>query len=76
MVKRMQLSQAIDSMSDEQALFVRDCRVTKEMTWRTVAQVCADAWAGDWGSHQMAGVEICERAQWMLRERFPNDDWN
>ena len=65
-----------EQMTLEQAQFVRHLRVDEGYSWRGVAQECADAWAGDWDSNQLAGMAICERAAQMHDEDYMREPWN
>jgi hypothetical protein len=63
-------------LTREQADFVRDLRVGRRYTWRAVAETCAVEWSGDWGSNQLAGMALCERAARLLGEDPDVDPWN
>ncbi len=65
-----------DDLTDKQALWVRDLRVSRGLTWRMVAEETALAWNGDWESEQFIGREICERAAVMLGEDPRGEPWN
>lgn len=58
------------------AVFVRDLRVDQKCTWRAVAHHCAEAWGGSWGSNQLAGIALCERAAAVLGEDPNAAPWN
>ena len=64
------------SMTPEQASFVRRLRVDEGYTWRAVADACALAWHGEWDSHQLAGMAICERAATFTAEHYMRPPWN
>ena len=62
MTKNM-FDEEFSNMTIEQARFVRKLRCEEpEYTWRAVAETCAMEWGGDWGSNQLAGMAICEKA--------------
>jgi len=63
-------------MTIAQAAFVRQLRVVEGYTWRAVAETCAIEWAGDWGSNQLAGLALCERAAAMHDEDPNTEPWN
>lgn len=64
------------AMSGEQAEFVRKLRCEDGYSWRAVAETCALEWGGDWGSNQLAGMAICERAAQLHGEHFMEEPWN
>jgi hypothetical protein len=64
------------AMTAEQAAYVRRLRVDRGYTWRAVAETCAIEWGGDWGSNQLAGMALCERAAAMLGEDANTEPWN
>jgi hypothetical protein len=64
------------AMTVDQACWVRQMRVDEERTWRWIAEECAEAWAGDWGSERWTGKEICERAAAVLGEDGTREPWN
>lgn len=63
-------------MTHEQASFIRRLKVDENGTWRYVAEACSDAWGGDWGSNQLAGMALCERAAFFFNEDYQTDPWN
>lgn len=63
-------------MTLEQAQFARRLRVDQDCTWRSVADECNHAWDGDWGSNQLAGMAICERAAQLHGEDYMQAPWN
>lgn len=63
-------------MTREQAEYVRHLRVEQGYTWRSVAATCALEWSGDWGSNQLAGMAICERAAGFWGEDYQDGVWN
>lgn len=64
------------TLTADQAGFVRRLRVDSGYTWRAVAETCAVEWGGDWGSNQLAGMALCERAAGLLGEDPHTDPWN
>jgi hypothetical protein len=68
--------EGLAAMTAEQAVFVRSLRVEKDYTWRAVAATCALEWGGDWGSNQLYGMAICERAAALLGEDYAVPPWN
>jgi hypothetical protein len=72
----MRWAEGFDSMTVDQARFVRRLRVELGHTWRGVAEECAAEWDGDWGFMQPAGREICERAAEVLGEDGQKAPWN
>lgn len=64
------------TMTKEQAKFVRKLRVEEGYTWRAVASACNKEWNGNWGSNQLAGMDICEAAAKHFNENFMQDPWN
>ena len=67
-------------MTADRCQFVRDLRVDSAGqiggTWRDVAQACAIAWEGDWGSNQLWGMAICEIAAAAFGENYKEAPWN
>jgi hypothetical protein len=59
-----------------QAAFVRQLRCVDGYTWRAVAETCAIEWGGDWGSNQLAGMALCERAAALHGEDPNTEPWN
>jgi|SRR5579884_386072 len=64
------------AMTSEQAEFVRTLRCEDSYSWRAVAETCALEWGGDWGSNQLAGMAICERAAELHGEHYMEEPWN
>jgi hypothetical protein len=60
----------------DQARFVRRLRCVDCYSWRAVAETCALNWGGDWGSNQLAGMALCERAAALLSEDPNAEPWN
>ena len=58
------------------ARFVRGLRVEEYGTWRYVAEACSEEYGGDWGSNQLAGMALCERAAQLHGEDFLKFPWN
>ncbi len=58
-------------MTDDRALFVAELRVSKEYTWRSVAEECGRAWGKSWGDRQDVGAALCGLAAVYLGE-----DWS
>ena len=65
-----------EGLTLEQARFVRQLRVDDGYTWRAVAATCALEWGGGWGSNQLAGMAICERAAALFGECALEKPWN
>lgn len=65
-----------ESMTREDAEMVRRIRVDEGYTWRAVAETCALEWAGDWGSNQLYGMAICERAASFFGDHYMAPPWN
>ena len=63
-------------MPKEQASFIRKLRVEENGTWRYVAETCNNEWEGNWGSNQLAGMALCERAAILHGEEYTSDPWN
>lgn len=65
-------------MGKKQATFVRELRVEKIYSWRSVAQACYDAWGGDWQppSNQLVGMAFCETAARKFSEDYMVEPWN
>jgi len=64
-----------ENMTKEQAIFVRELRVDEGYSWRAVASACNKEWGGDWGSNQLAGMAICEKAATFFDEGYEKI-WN
>jgi len=60
----------------DRAKYVKYLRCEAGCTWRAVAQYCSNEWQGDWGSHQIAGMYICETAADFLGEDASKEPWN
>lgn len=60
----------------DKAKLVRQLRVEKECSWRTVARACSLLWGTSWGGNQIAGMVICEKAAKSLGEDFLQPPWN
>ena len=58
------------------AKVVRHLRVTQGFSWRAVARRCALLWEGPWGSNQIAGMTLCQKAARLLGEDFLKEPWN
>ncbi len=67
---------AFADMTQEQAAFVRNLRCVDDYTWRAVADTCSLEWSGDWGSNQLAGMALCEKAAAMHGEDYMKEPWN
>lgn len=62
--------------STDRADVVRALRIDDGWTWRGVAAECANLWNGTWGSNQLMGMALCERAAELLGEDFMKEPWN
>jgi len=58
------------------AKLIRQLRVERDYSWRTVARFCSRVWRAPWGSNQLAGMVICEKAAKLLGEDFLQPPWN
>ena len=63
-------------MTEGQARTIRAWRSEGHATWRSVAGRAADTWAGEWGTNQLAGIELCGRAALILGEDPYQEPWN
>jgi hypothetical protein len=74
----------LKGMAQEQADFIRELRVDKGYTWRSVAQTCSEnklfeGGVYDWQppSNQLAGMALCERAAKFFKdEQYMKEPWN
>lgn len=73
---RLSFEEEFAGMTQEQAALVRRLRCDQEYTWRAVASTCALEWGGDWGSNQLAGMALCDRAAKLHGERYMDEPWN
>lgn len=55
---------------------VRELRVKLDYSWRAIARFYSVIWGGLWGSNQLAGMVICEKAAEMMGEDFLKEPWN
>ena len=60
----------------ENAKFVRQLRVDRDCSWRSVARYYSLVWDAPWGGNQLAGMVICEKAAKLLGEDFMEPPWN
>jgi hypothetical protein len=60
------------NMTQEQAQFIYEKRITQQGTWRYVAHACYDAWDGNWEppSNQLMGISLCQEASRVLGIEF------
>jgi hypothetical protein len=58
-------------VTEERALFVAELRVSRDYTWRMVAEECGRVWGKPWGTRQDIGATLCGLASAHLGE-----DWN
>jgi len=58
------------------ANLIRQLRVDKAYSWRTVARYYSEIWRAPWGGNQLAGMVICEKAAKLLGEDFLQPPWN
>lgn len=63
-------------VSREFAKLIRQLRVERDYSWRTVARFCSQVWRTPWGGNQLAGMVICEKAAKLLGEDFLQPPWN
>ncbi|MDO8635861.1 MAG: hypothetical protein Q7R34_06385, partial [Dehalococcoidia bacterium] len=60
----------------EEAYQVRQLRVGLDYSWRAIARFYSVIWGGLWGSNQLAGMVICDKAATLLGEDFMKAPWN
>ena len=58
------------------AKLIRKLRVEKNLSWRAVARFGSKLWGGNWGSNQLAGMVVCNKAAKLLGEDFMEPPWN
>ena len=58
------------------AKLIRQLRVERAYSWRTVARFYSEVWRAPWGGNQLAGMVICEKAAKLLGEDFLRPPWN
>lgn len=58
------------------AKLIRQLRVERDYSWRTVARFYSKVWRAPWGGNQLAGMVICEKAAKLLGEDFLQPPWN
>lgn len=58
------------------AKMIRILRVEKEYSWRAIARHCSRTLKAPFGSNQVAGMVICEKAAKALGENFMEPPWN
>jgi len=58
------------------AKLIRQLRVERDYSWRTVARFYSRVWRAPWGGNQLAGMVICEKAAKLLGEDFLQPPWN
>lgn len=58
------------------AKLIRQLRVGRDYSWRAIARFCSEVWGAPWGSNQLAGMAICEKAAKLLGEDFMQPPWN
>lgn len=64
-------------MNKSKAKLVRKLRTEGEgMSWRAIAGFCSRLWGGPWGSNQLAGMVICDKAAKELGQDFLKEPWN
>lgn len=64
------------SVTRVEASQVRQLRVELDYSWRAIARFYSVIWGGLWGSNQLAGMAICEKAAKLLGEDFLKEPWN
>ena len=60
----------------EAAILIRKLRVEDDYSWRAIARFCSKVWRGPWGSNQIAGMVICDKAAKLLDEDYMEPPWN
>ena len=65
----------LGAMTAEQARLLREPRVDRGLTWRSVAEECAGA-DDDWAESHAVSRMLCERAARMLGEDPNSNPWN
>ncbi|MBA7597921.1 hypothetical protein ES703_04929 [subsurface metagenome] len=63
-------------VSPKLAKLIRQLRVERDYSWRTVARFYSKVWHAPWGGNQLAGMVICEKAAKLLGEDFLQPPWN
>ena len=63
-------------VSPRLAKLIRQLRVERDYSWRTVARFYSKVWRAPWGGNQLAGMVICEKAAKLLGEDFLQPPWN
>ncbi|MDP2730592.1 MAG: hypothetical protein Q8O55_08910 [Dehalococcoidales bacterium] len=63
-------------LTKAEAIQVRQLRVELDYSWRAIARFYSVLWGGLWGSNQITGMVICEKAANLLGEDFMQEPWN
>lgn len=63
-------------VNQQGACLVRHLRVDKGYSWRAIARFFSRMFNAPWGSNQLAGMVICEKAAKLLGEDFLVPPWN
>ena len=63
-------------VSRETANFVRQLRVDRDCSWRSVARYYSLVWDAPWGGNQLAGMVICMKSAELLGENYMESPWN
>lgn len=58
------------------ARLIRHLRVEEDYSWRAVARYISRTLKAPWGSNQLAGMVLCEKAAKALGEDFLKPPWN
>lgn len=63
----------VDSLSAE---VIRHLRVHENYSWRAIARHFSERLQAPWGSNQLAGMALCEKAAKVTGENFLEPPWN
>lgn len=74
--KTFQLFQRTIIVDSLAAKKIRNLRVNERYSWRAVARYWAKSFGAPWGSNQLAGMVLCEKAAKLLGENFMHQPWN
>jgi hypothetical protein len=76
--RKAEFTAIVQTMTRDQAEYVRRIRCHDHFTWRAVASACYVEWSGHWHppSNQLMGMAICEKAASFFGEDYKDDPWN
>ncbi|MFX1537495.1 MAG: hypothetical protein ACFFDI_25080 [Promethearchaeota archaeon] len=63
-------------VNQQGACLIRYLRVKESFSWRSIARYISDILEAPWGSNQLAGMVLCEKAAELLGEDFMEPPWN